>query len=283
MLINDGRQCTAAANEFLNSPPEPAKRFDRQVAVTERAYLFLHHDSRGGATLVEAKTLVEAATRYEAVMSGGAEVGFDYSTEDYDGCYRVFWCDTPPEGECELLKSYGGDYRVARIEMRWERSFRWEKTSEFVFYKGKKPQFIPDHHDPNHPRYNYRLVGCEAELGEDAFGVVWLTAPATVVVDMSGLSQEIPDHILDFVVDIHDLNHGLLFHFATKAATQQPIVSLVNLPQDVEDPETAAAVVLHDGFYSKEQLSAVVARYLSPDVSDDATTSAEGENKGEAP
>lgn len=65
MMMGDNRACAMAVNDLL-TPREKAgpKLCERQVEEHPRCFLFGHYDSRGGASLVKARNLIEAFEKY---------------------------------------------------------------------------------------------------------------------------------------------------------------------------------------------------------------------------
>ncbi len=152
MLMGDTREAAMAVN-LLNGRPVnalPLKLTDRQVEERGRCFLFGHYDSRGGATLVEARNLLEAFQRYASegfcwtvdekgqlqdpgmrqYMKDDAEYEawrpdalHSLMEEDFMFSCNVIVCDEPfGDGETELDHGYsedGGGYRYGVVQYRW--------------------------------------------------------------------------------------------------------------------------------------------------------------------
>lgn len=64
MLMGDQRECAKAVGAALTPREKTTVISKRQVEEHPRCFLFGHYDSRGGATLVRAKNLIEAFEKY---------------------------------------------------------------------------------------------------------------------------------------------------------------------------------------------------------------------------
>lgn len=189
MLIGDDRECARAVNELLEAPEPEAQTVvagGRQKQVVRRAFLFGHYDSRGGASLVVADEIGEAARKYACVhglVDGpGVPVEPERKREEADMIHRLFaddyisWvevfvCDASfPESDLDLDEEFCGPesgFRYGRIESKLKSSTgKWEKTHRMVFWKGPKPKLVVE--DDGFVKYRIE----REELGEDAFGLV---------------------------------------------------------------------------------------------------------------
>lgn len=154
MMMNDNRECAQAVNAMLVSPGKPGPKLsDRQVEEHPRCFLFGHYDSRGGATLIPARNLIEAFQKYASSFGFSVDEhgqlqdegmrqhfaqypGTDGRTyedwlpdsihslmeEDFMFSCRVVVCDAPFEGEADLDEAYaeeGGGYRYGLVQYRW--------------------------------------------------------------------------------------------------------------------------------------------------------------------
>jgi hypothetical protein len=143
-LLHDKRQAARTINDALNRPRtlddlvkfEPAER-ERVVEWHERAYLFGHYDSRGGAYLVLALNLNEATGKY-AVAIGVDEDEFDLAGDDYIKRVSLVVLDLPlPANGSELLADYtdtaSRSYDLMVIEHKFGR--RWSESETLVLFR----------------------------------------------------------------------------------------------------------------------------------------------------
>lgn len=196
MLMGDSRECAKAVNAIMLQGPRPGQKADRQAEWFEKAYVFGHYDSRGGATLVLAKNHVEALQKYGAAFCVDDDAEYrdnaiDGLQDDFIKRVELIVCDEPlPAEEAELDEEYEGAYRYGKVQSRYEKveydyegpqdadgRFKRIPTGKFskwvdepilVMWKGRIP---PKLQLPKSLlEHEYRIV--RERLGEDACGLV---------------------------------------------------------------------------------------------------------------
>jgi hypothetical protein len=176
-LIHDKRQAPKTINDALNRPRtlDDLVQFElgdreRVVEWHERAYLFGHYDSRGGASLVLARNLNEATAKYGVAMGFDEDDEFDIAGDDYIKRVSLVVLDVSlPANGSELLADYTGtpdrSYDLRVVEHKFGR--RWSESDTLVLFRADRepPKVLP---------YDYadgtRLV--PKPVGEDAFGLL---------------------------------------------------------------------------------------------------------------
>jgi hypothetical protein len=131
-----------------------------------RAYFFQHLDSRGGSTLIARNNIREVQEMYlRAFQPESKEEAEEILKEDYVGAREVtFIGPEPTNDEEELLLDYDGDYHAMESDNRFifiHKSVLPENAS-----LEEKIEMVEEEVGGN-PK--------EAELGEDAFGCMWMT------------------------------------------------------------------------------------------------------------
>jgi hypothetical protein len=154
-----------AVNDMLTPREQTVKISDRQVEEHPRCFLFGHYDSRGGATLVRAKNLLEAFAKYaesfgwtvdektgrledegmRQYMKSEAEYEawkpdalHGLMEEDFMFSCNVVVCDEPFGEKEELDHGYTGDadssdygyegYRYGVLQYRWKHKKAYAET-----------------------------------------------------------------------------------------------------------------------------------------------------------
>lgn len=170
---------------------QPKKLFDRQIS-EHRCFLFGHYDSRGCATLVEAKHLVEAITKYAQAF------GFDENPEewkpdtlhtlieeDFMFSAHVVFCDAGPEGECDLDYRYDGKFHYGTLQFRYKGKLdptKWSSWNDASNESGCKKTLVlwvgKNKPAPNRDAFPNWMTEIEFRIvsqayGEDAAGLVW--------------------------------------------------------------------------------------------------------------
>lgn len=161
MMMGDDRACAMAVNDLLTLRGKAGPKIsERQVEEHPRCFLFGHYDSRGGASLVRAKNLLEAFEKYAesfgwAVKDGRLEdEGMrqhmkseeEYEAwkpdalhglmeEDFMFSCNVIVCDEPfADDNVELDRSYCDDrkdgYSYGVLQYRWLHKHWSEDASE---------------------------------------------------------------------------------------------------------------------------------------------------------
>lgn len=133
-------------------------------------FLFGHYDSRGGATLVVARRLSQAAARYEAAF--GDEPGA-IAAYDFLGALPVLSYGAPLPDSGEALVDYGGAFRAFRLHPADEHGEPWNHGLVLVV-DGQEPpsaeQVVGDLGGT--PKAVWALEDVTETLGEDAFGLM---------------------------------------------------------------------------------------------------------------
>lgn len=148
-MMGDNRECAKAVSAALTPGSKPGpKVHERQTYEIPRAFLFGHYDSRGGATLVAARHLIEAFEKYATTAFGwtksdngelddlGMKEHFKTHGGDYEAwkpdalhellegdymfsCHAIF-LDAEPGDEQELDESFDDDgYKYGLLQYRW--------------------------------------------------------------------------------------------------------------------------------------------------------------------
>lgn len=161
MLMGDNRAVAKAVNALM-TPKETVgpKISDRQVEEHPRCFLFGHYDSRGGATLVKARNLLEAVSRYAVeafqweVVDGKLEEpgqreylkdDAEYEAwkpdalhslveEDFMFSCNVIVCDAPfPDDQVDLDYGYDDEngYRYGVVQYRWKHKHWGDKREDY--------------------------------------------------------------------------------------------------------------------------------------------------------
>jgi hypothetical protein len=169
MMMGDGRACAMAVNDLLTPRETAGPRIsERQVEEHPRCFLFGHYDSRGGATLVRAKNLLEAFEKYaesfgwvrdektgrledpgmkqymkseEEYEAWKPDALHGLMEEDFMFSCNVIVCDEPFGDKSELDFGYTGPateesdfgyegYRYGVVQYRWKHKARWGETKE---------------------------------------------------------------------------------------------------------------------------------------------------------
>lgn len=150
---------------------------DREVGRIQRAYLFGHYDSRGGALLVVQPSLALALTAYAKHLELDDRTAADVAEEDYVARYTVIVCDralsATDDGQ-ELLADYrddGGGYSFGVVQARWHDDARrrwrkWEDSAYAVLWVGSAPT-VAGQAGPL--REELRIEA--RDVGEDAWGI----------------------------------------------------------------------------------------------------------------
>jgi hypothetical protein len=210
MMINDGRACTKAMNEMLNSHHKEPRFAVLGSHVVTDAYLFGHYDSRGGTTmLVGEPEQMKAMILYNRVC-GWPDLG-SAPVEDmlHTGAAEIHFVGGAPNESRELDFAYEGverGYLYGRVQTRYWRSpygegegqwSEWEDVNAWVFWRVPKnlqadteeTQAIfalweddkVDAQEMGCPEISLRKLGIlttdvrirRDSLGEDACGVVY--------------------------------------------------------------------------------------------------------------
>jgi hypothetical protein len=142
---------------------------DREVQ-RFNGYVFGHYDSRGGATLIRAERLLEAAEAYATDFVGGESVSDDERRmflnnaleEDFMFRATVIVCDAPLGGAADL----DGDYDESGYQYGEVTALAGDHCKALVLWRGAPPRVI------------FLNDGTEdsitpIELGEDAWGLRW--------------------------------------------------------------------------------------------------------------
>lgn len=162
---------------------------DRIVQTIEKAFLFGHYDSRGGATLVIASNYIKALEAYMTAFGCGLKEADNKEAYDnlVDCCHKdfirsgsVIVCDEPffEGSDVELDSEYTDDgYSYGSIkETRTHKTFEGTTKSAtetiLIFWKKKKP--VLDRDEDNHSVSEYTIK--REKLGEDAFGLHMIRA-----------------------------------------------------------------------------------------------------------
>jgi len=158
----------------------------REVERIDRAYLFSHHDSRGGSTLMVCKNLSRAlATHAASFALADEQMRYEIAEEDYVARYTVVVCDRPlardQDDGFELLEGYGdnGSYSWGVVQARWfdserDRWSEWEDTGFAVLWEGDVPAVAAG----AGPLGGERRIDSR-DVGEDAWGLGLIWGPET--------------------------------------------------------------------------------------------------------
>ena len=188
ILIGDDRACARALTDLMFAKPDPDQKADRQQGPAEKAYVFGHYDSRGGAALVIASNHIEAIKKYckaffcidtdDEPDKELASDHIDMAQEDFLFRADVVCCDAPlPADGIELDADYDGEFRYGMIQSRYDQS-RYDPTTKFsewadqnilVLWKGETPPQMTGLRQ-SILKEEFRLE--RLELGEDACGLV---------------------------------------------------------------------------------------------------------------
>jgi hypothetical protein len=155
----------------------------REVGRIGRAYLFSHHDSRGGSVLVVAPTLARALAAYAEHLGLDEQMAAHCAEEDYITRFTVVVCDqplSPADDGAELLAGYreDGGYSWGVVQARWYDGARgrwteWHNTAFALLWSGGAPAVMGQ---AGPLREELRLD--VRDVGEDACGLILLW-PAT--------------------------------------------------------------------------------------------------------
>jgi len=192
ILIGDDRACARALTDLMFAKPDPDQKADRQQGPVEKAYVFGHYDSRGGAALVIASNHIEAIKKYckaffcidtdDEPDKELASDHIDMAQEDFLFRADVVCCDAPlPVDDIELDADYGGEFHYGRVQSRWaDRDYsksghpltgtfsEWMDTRTLLLWKGETP---PELSMPKSILTEEHRIE-RLELGEDACGLV---------------------------------------------------------------------------------------------------------------
>lgn len=162
---------------------------DRIVQTIEKAFLFGHYDSRGGAMLVIASNFIKALEAYAETFGCGFKEAGDEEAYDnlINNCHQDFLrsgsvivCDElfQDGSGVELNSEYTDDgYSYGSIKEITTHKFSTKPTKSstetiLIFWKKKKP--ILDRVEDNHGISEYTIK--REKLGEDAFGLYMIRA-----------------------------------------------------------------------------------------------------------